>query len=335
MEQNEQKKTVFSAVQPTGTPTIGNYIGAMKNFVAMQDEHDCIYAVADLHSLTVDIAPAVLRKNVTEMTALFLAIGIDPEKSVFFVQSHVHEHAELTWILNCYTQFGEARRMTQFKEKSAKAPENVNVGLFDYPSLMAADILLYQTDLVPIGKDQMQHLELSRTIAERFNNRNGATFKVPEGVLPKYGKKIQSLGNPSAKMSKSSADANSYVLVLDTPEEIRRKFKRAVTDSDACIRYDPETKPGVSNLLTIYSAFTGKDMAASEKDFGGKDHAYLKDSVSDAVIEGLRPIKERYEKLIADKAYLTAVMKKGAESASYRARRTMSKVWRKLGFVRP
>lgn len=334
MEQ-EQKKRVFSAVQPTGSLTIGNYIGAIKNFIAMQDEYDCIYAVADLHSITVDIKPEILRKNVTDVTALFLAAGIDPEKSVFFVQSHVHEHAELTWILNCYTQFGEAKRMTQFKDKSKKAPENVNVGLFDYPSLMAADILLYQTDCVPVGKDQMQHVELARTIAERFNNRNGQTFRVPEGVLPKLGAKVQSLSNPSAKMSKSDVDPNSSILILDKPEDIVRKFRRAVTDSDSEIRYDPANKPGVSNLLTIYSAFTGKDVKDCEKEFCGKDYAYLKAQVAEATAEGLRSTRENFERLSKQKDYLFSVMKTGAEKASYIARRTMSKVWRKLGFVRP
>ena len=333
MEQD--KKRVFSAIQPTGGIRIGNYIGAVRNMVAMQDEYECLYAVADLHSLTVDIAPAALRKNTIELAALLIAAGIDPEKSIFFVQSQVHEHAELGWVLNCYAQFGEARRMTQFKDKSAKAPENVNVGLFDYPVLMAADILLYMTDYVPVGKDQVQHLELSRTIAERFNNRNSPTFKVPEAILPKFGQKVRSLVDPTAKMSKSDSDPNGYVLVLDRPEDIARKFKRAVTDSDARIVYAPEEKPGISNLLTIYSAFADADMEESVKRFEGRDYAYLKSTVADAVIEGLRPIRESFDMIMRDKNELMKKLETGAEKASYIARRTMSKVWRKLGCVRP
>ena len=333
MEQD--KKRVFSAIQPTGGITIGNYIGAVRNMVAMQDEYECLYAVADLHSLTVDIAPAALRKNTIELAALLIAAGIDPEKSIFFVLSQVHEHAERGWVLNCYAQFGEARRMTQFKDKSAKAPENVNVGLFDYPVLMAADILLYMTDYVPVGKDQVQHLELSRTIAERFNNRNSPTFKVPEAILPKFGQKVRSLVDPTAKMSKSDSDPNGYVLVLDRPEDIARKFKRAVTDSDARIVYAPEEKPGISNLLTIYSAFADADMEESVKRFEGRDYAYLKSTVAAAVIEGLRPIRESFDMIMRDKNELMKKLETGAEKASYIARRTMSKVWRKLGCVRP
>lgn len=335
MENVQKKKTVFTAIQPTGSPTIGNYIGAIRNMVALQDEYDCIYSVADLHSITVDIKPADLRKNVTELTAILFACGVDPKKCTFFIQSHVHQHAELTWILNCYTQFGEASRMTQFKDKSKKHPDNITVGLFDYPSLMAADILLYQTELVPVGRDQVQHLELARTIASRFNGRNGETFKVPEAILPKFGEKVRSLSDPTAKMSKSDGDENGYILILDTPDAIARKFRRAVTDSEARIAYDMENKPGVSNLLTIYSVFAGKDLKAAERDFEGKDYAYLKSAVTDVTVEGLRSVRENYARLIADKDYLFAAMKEGAEKASYLARRTMSKVWRKLGFVRP
>ena len=334
MEETTERKRVFSAIKPTGSMTIGNYIGAIRNFVALQEEYDCVYAVADLHSITVDIKPADLRENTMELFSVLLASGVDPEKSVYFVQSQVHEHAELTWILNCYTQFGEASRMTQFKDKSKKTPDNINVGLFDYPSLMAADILLYGADYVPVGKDQVQHLELARTIAERFNNRNGETFVVPDAILPKYGEKVRSLADPTAKMSKTDDNPNGYILMLDTPEEITRKFKRAVTDSEPIVRYDPENKPGVSNLLTIYSVFEKRDMSLCEKDFEGKDYAFLKKAVADSCIEGLRGIREEYKKIRADKAYILSVMEKGAAGASNIARRTMSKVWRKLGFVR-
>lgn len=329
----QEKKRVFTAIQPTGGITIGNYVGAVQNMIALSDEYDCIYAVADLHSLTAGIEPAALRQNTMSLAAVLIASGVDPEKCTFFIQSHVAEHSELCWILNCYTQFGEAGRMTQFKDKSAKHPDNVTVGLFDYPTLMAADILLYMTDFVPVGKDQLQHLELSRTIAERFNNRHSPTFKVPEAILPKCGQKIASLSNPTAKMSKSDVDPNGYILVLDKPEDIARKFKRAVTDSDASIVYDPENKPGVSNLLTIYSAFTGVSLKESEKFFDGKDYAFLKTTVAEAVNEKLRPVRESYEKLIADKTYLASVLTLGAERASGIARRTMSKVRRKVGLV--
>lgn len=329
------KKIVFSAVKPTGSLTIGNYIGAIRNMAALQEEYDCVYSVADLHSITVSILPADLRKNSMELTALFLAMGIDADKSTFFVQSHITAHAQLTWLLNCYTQFGEASRMTQFKDKSKKAPQNVNVGLFDYPVLMAADILLYQTDLVPVGKDQLQHVELARTVAERFNNRYSPTFKLPEGMLPKYGAKVYSLANPAVKMSKTDTDPNGYVLVLDKPDDVVRKLKRAVTDSDTTVRYAPEEKPGVSNLLTVYSAFTGKDMRDCERDFDGKDYAYFKSQVADAVIAGLTPVQEKFKQLSADKQYLFAVMRQGAERAARRAEKTLSKVYRKIGFVLP
>lgn len=331
----EKKKIVFSAIKPTGSLTIGNYIGAVRNMTALQQDYDCVYAVADLHSITVSIEPAALRKNITELTALFIAMGIDPQKSTFFVQSHVSAHAELAWLLNCYTQFGEASRMTQFKDKSKKAPQNVNVGLFDYPVLMAADILLYQTDCVPVGKDQLQHVELTRTIAERFNNRYSPTFTLPEGMLPKYGNKVYSLQNPTAKMSKTDDDINGYILMLDKPDDIVRKFKRAVTDSDTRILYDPKDKPGISNLLTIYSAFTGKDMKHCEADFEGKDYAYFKSEVAQVTVESLKPIQQSFEQLIADKEYLFSVMKEGADKARYRAQKTLSKVYRKIGFVFP
>lgn len=326
-----QSKVIFSAVQPTGALTIGNYIGAIKNFIKLQDEYKCYYAVADLHSITMPIEPAVLRRNVTQLYAMFLAFGLDPKKSTLFVQSHVSAHAELAWVLNCYTQFGEASRMTQFKDKSKKAADNINVGLFSYPVLMAADILLYQTDFVPVGQDQNQHLELSRDIATRFNNKFSPTFKVPEGIIPKHGARVHSLLEPTAKMSKSDENPNAYILLTDTPEEITRKFKRSVTDSDASIRFDEKDKPGVSNLLTIYSAFTDKTVQESEKEFANFDYAKLKTAVADACIEALRPIQQKYNEALASKDYLVSLMESGANEAQRVAYRTLSKVYRKVG----
>ena len=330
----EEKKRVFSAIKPTGRMTIGNYIGALKNMTAMQEEYDCFFAVADLHCLTVDILPATVRENSLEMFALFLALGLSPAKGCLFLQSHVSAHSELTWVLNCHTQFGEARRMTQFKEKSVKAPANVNVGLFDYPVLMAADILLYQTDVVPVGKDQQQHLELARTIAQRFNNKFSPTFKVPSGFIPKQGEKIASLLDPVAKMGKTDDNEEGTVFILDSFETVARKFKRAVTDSGNEIRYG-EDKPGVSNLLTIYAAFRGESVAAAERHFAGAGYAALKSETAAAVIEFLRPVQAEYAKLRADKGYLAAVMKQGAERAGKTAGRTLSKVYRKIGLVEP
>lgn len=329
---NEQK-TVFSAIQPTGVPTIGNYIGALRNWAVMQDEYRCIYSVADLHSVTVSIVPATLRKNTYDMLALLLAVGIDPDKSILFVQSHVPAHAELTWLLNCNTQFGEARRMTQFKDKSSRHPDNVNVGLFDYPVLMAADILLYSADCVPVGKDQMQHLELARTVAERFNNKYSPTFAVPEGILPASGGKIGSLADPTAKMSKSDDNENAYILMTDDPDAVRRKLKRAVTDSGAEIRLGPD-KPGVTNLLTIYAAFAGITPERAADECAGMSYADFKMRVADAVIAGLGPVQARYADYQKDKAYLESVMRAGAEKAAAAARRTLEKVYRKMGFVR-
>lgn len=329
----EKEKVIFSAIKPTGSLTLGNYIGAVKNFLALEKEYKCFYAVADLHTITVDLVPAEFRKNTYDLFALFLAFGLDPEKSNIFVQSHVKQHAELTWILNCYTQFGEAKRMTQFKDKSQKNPDNINVGLFDYPVLMAADILLYQSDCVPIGQDQKQHLELTRTIAERFNNKFSPTFVVPEGIYPKYGKKIFSLSDPTAKMSKTDENPNGYILILDKPDDIMRKFRRAVTDSEMEIRFDSIKKPGVSNLLTIYASLTNQTIEKTEKEFALKNYADLKEKVGDIVIETLKPIQERYNRLIADKAYLETLMKSGAQKAEAVASRTMSKVLKKVGFI--
>ena len=329
-----KKKRVYSALKPTGDLQLGNYIGALRNMVAMQDEYDCIYTVADMHSLTVDTVPADLRRRSYDFMALFLAIGLDPEKSVLFVQSHVPAHAELTWVLNCNTMMGEASRMTQFKDKSRKAGKaGINVGLFDYPVLMASDILLYQADLVPVGKDQMQHVELARTIAERFNNRYSPTFTLPEGYLGnKSTSKIYSLTDPSAKMGKTDDNTAGVIFLLDDPDVISRKFARAVTDSGSEVRAGAD-KPGITNLLGIYSVMTDKSVAEAEKEFEGATYAAFKKSVSDAVIERLRPIREKYAEYISDKGELERIIKDGAEKASYIARKTLSKVYRKVGFI--
>ena len=332
--ETEKNKVVFSALKPTGDMTIGNYIGALKNMVEMANQYDCYYAVADLHSLTVDNLPADLRRRTYDFMAMFLAIGLDPEKCTLFTQSHVPAHAELAWVLNCHTQFGEARRMTQFKEKSEKAPENVNVGLFAYPTLMAADILLYQAELVPVGKDQMQHLELARNIAERFNYKYSPTFVVPDGIVPKSGAKIYSLLDPTAKMGKTDDNVNGTVFLLDDPDTVMRKFKRAVTDSDNTIKFSAE-KPGISNLLTIYSTFGGVTVEQAENEFAGSDYATFKTRVGEAVVEYFRPIRETYSKLIADKGYLDEVMKTGANKAARVAYKTLAKVYRKIGLVPP
>ena len=333
MENEQKKQVVFSAIQPSGTVTLGNYLGAIRNWVKMQDEYNCIYALADLHTITVRQNPAQMRKNIIDAYASIMACGIDVEKSLFFIQSHVHTHAELAWVLNCYTQFGELSRMTQFKDKSAKHADNINGGLFTYPALMAADILLYQADYVPVGEDQKQHCELTRNIAIRFNNLYGETFKVPEPYIPKVGARIMSLSNPASKMSKS--DPQGCVFLMDSPEELARKFKRAVTDSDTehCVRFDPENKPGVANLMNIYSSVTGKSYSEIEAEFDGKGYGVFKPQVGEAVIESLRPIREEAEHIIADKAYLQEVYTQGAQRASAVARRTLRKVCKKIGLV--
>ena len=328
----QAKKTVYSALKPTGDLQLGNYIGALKNMVKLQDDFNCIYTIADMHSITVDNVPADLRRRTYDFMALFLAIGLDPEKSTLFVQSQVHQHAELAWVLNCYTQFGEASRMTQFKEKSAKNPENVNLGLFAYPTLMAADILLYQADYVPIGKDQKQHLELARDVAQRFNTKYSPTFVVPDGIFPKQGAKIYNLLDPTTKMGKTDDNENGVVFLLDDADTIMRKFKRAVTDCDTDIRFD-EQKPGISNLITIYSVVTDKSIEAVEKEFAGSSYADFKLKVGEAVVEYLKPIQAKYHELINNKDYLLAVMKDGAERASRMANKTLAKVYRKVGFV--
>ena len=325
-------KVVYTAFKPTGDLQLGNYVGALRNLVNLQDEHRCVYMVADMHSITVNNQPADLRRRSYDFMALFLAMGLDPEKCILAVQSHVPEHAELAWVLNCNTQFGEARRMTQFKDKSAKNPENVNVGLFAYPTLMAADILLYQTDVVPVGIDQKQHVELARNIAERFNQLYPGTFTVPEPVISKSGAKIMSLAEPTKKMSKSDENENAVVRILDDRDTIIRKFRRAVTDSGSEVRR-AEGKDGVNNLITIYSCVTGKSDGEIEREFDGRGYADFKLAVGEAVAERLAPVREEYSRLLADKGYLEEVMKKGASEATYYARKTLSKVRRKLGFV--
>lgn len=327
----EEKKRIFSGIQPSGNITIGNYIGALKNFIGFQDEYECIYCVVDLHAITVAQVPAELRKHTLELLALYIACGLDPEKSVLFLQSHVPAHAELAWALDCYAYVGEISRMTQFKDKSRKHSDNINMGLMNYPVLMAADILLYQTALVPIGVDQKQHLELARNLAIRFNNRYSETFVVPEPFIPKAGAKIMSLADPASKMSKSDENPNAYVSVTDDADTVMRKFKRAVTDSENEIRFAPE-KPGVSNLLTIYSAFAGCSVGDAEKHFAGQGYGELKSQTADAVIQKLLPIQAEQKRILADKAYLDGVLKTGAERAAYLANKTLRKVYKKIGF---
>ncbi len=328
-----KKKSMLSGIQPSGDLHLGNYLGAVKNWGARAEEFDCYYFMADLHTLTVRQDPKLLRRRSLEQLAQYIACGIDPEKNVLFLQSHVHEHAELGWILNCYTMFGELSRMTQFKDKCAKNADNINGGLFTYPSLMAADILLYQADYVPVGEDQRQHCELTRDIAVRFNNIYGETFKVPEAYIPKAGARVMGLGNPTSKMSKS--DPNGCVFLMEKPEDIARKFKRAITDSDTenCVHFDPANKPGVSNLMNIYSAVTGKSIDEIEREFEGQGYGVFKPAVGDAVIETLRPIREEATRLLADKAYLCSVYTEGAQKASVIARKTLRKVYKKVGLV--
>ena len=327
----EKKKRIFSGIQPSGDLTLGSYMGAIKNWVALQDEYECIYCIVDMHAITVRQNPADLRQRSIHQLAQYIACGLDPQKNIMFIQSHVPQHAELGWILGCYTQFGELSRMTQFKDKSAKHKDNITSGLFTYPVLMAADILLYQADLVPVGADQKQHVELCRDIATRFNGIYSDTFTLPEPFIPKMGARVMSLGNPLNKMSKSDPDGCVYL--MDKPEDIVRKFKRAVTDSETAVKFDKENKPGVSNLLTIYCTATGKTLEEAEEIFAGQGYGVFKPAVADAVIELLRPIREESQRLIADKAYLESIYREGAEHAQYLANKTISKVQRKIGFV--
>lgn len=330
--ENKDKKIIFSAIQPSGTVTLGNYIGALKNWVDMQEKFRCVYALADLHTITVRQQPAEFRKNILEAYALLLACGIDIEKSLFFMQSHVHTHAELAWILSCYAQYGEMARMTQFKLKSDGQGNNVNLGLFSYPCLMAADILLYRADMVPVGADQKQHLELSRNIAQRFNGIYGDVFKVPEPYIPKLGARVMSLQDPSKKMSKSDNNVNSYVGILDTPDVIMRKFKRAVTDSDNRICVE-EGKDGINNLIGIYCSVTNSSQSETVNRFEGRGYGEFKAAVAEAVIDHLAPIRENYKRYISDRAYLQECYSKSAEIALDLSGRILNKVMKKIGFI--
>ncbi len=328
----ERKKRALSCIQPTGAPTLGNYLGALRNWVNMQEEFDCAFAVADLHALTVRQEPAKLRQQIMEMYALLLAIGLDPQKNLIFVQSHVPAHAELSWLLSCCTQFGELSRMTQFKDKSAKHADNINLGLFAYPTLMAADILLYQPDYVPVGADQKQHCELSRNIAERFNGVYGNTFTVPEPYIMKTGARVRSLQDPTKKMSKSDENQNSFISLKDDADTIIRKFRRAVTDSEACVRY-AEGKDGINNLMEIYGAVTGKTLDTIEAEFAGRGYGDFKTAVGEAVAAELAPIQARMAELMADKAQLETLMKDGAQLAYRIASRTLDKAKKKMGLM--
>jgi len=328
-----KKKVMVSGIQPSGDLHLGNYLGAVKNWAELADEFDCYYFMADLHTLTVRQDPAALRRRTLTQLAQYVACGLDPEKNTLFIQSHVPAHSELGWILQCYTMFGELSRMTQFKDKSAKNSENINGGLFTYPSLMAADILLYQADLVPVGEDQKQHVELTRDLAQRFNSIYGETFKVPEPYIRKVGARVMSLGTPTNKMSKS--DPNGCVFFMDPPDVIAKKFKRAVTDCDIenCVRYAPDEKPGVANLMSIYSSVTGKTFEEIEREFAGQGYGAFKPAVGEAVIDLLRPLQDETNRILKDKAYLESVYKEGAAKASYIANKTMRKVKKKVGLV--
>lgn len=328
----EDKKVIFSGIQPTGTFTLGNYIGAVRNWKPLQDEYNCIYCVVNMHAITVRQEPAKLRKNTLDAYALLMACGIDPEKSIFFIQSHVKTHAELSWVLSCSTQFGELSRMTQFKDKSKRHPDDINAGLFTYPVLMAADILAYNADLVPVGIDQKQHLELARNVAQRFNQRYGELFKIPEAYIPEVGAKVMSLQEPTKKMSKSDENPNACILILDDKDTIIRKFKRAVTDSESEICYR-EGKDGINNLMTIYSSVTGKNFDEITSEFSGKGYNDFKVAVGEAVADHLAPIREKFAQFSADKDYLKKCYTEGAEKALRYSQRIVSKAYRKVGFV--
>ncbi len=329
---DQEKKTIFSAVQPSGEITLGNYLGAIKNWVALQEEYNCIYSIVDMHAITVRQTPAELRKRSLELLMQYIACGIDPEKAILFIQSHVPAHAQMAWVLSCNTQMGELSRMTQFKDKSKKHAEDINAGLFTYPVLMAADILVYKADLVPVGHDQLQHLELARDIANRFNYHYGDVLTVPEAYIPKTGARVMSLQAPENKMSKSDPNPNGFIKLLETRDDTIRKFKRAVTDSDNEVRKSPD-KPGISNLLDIYCAVTGKTVAEAEAEFAGKGYGDFKLAVGETVADSLAPIRERYEALAKDKAYVESIYKNGAEQANYIARKVLSKVYKKVGFI--
>ena len=324
------KKRIFSGIKPSGELTLGSYIGAIKNWVALQDAYDCLYCIVDMHAITVRQNPADLRRRTLEQLAQYIACGLDPEKNIIYIQSHVPAHAELSWVLGCYTMFGELSRMTQFKDKSRKNADNINAGLFTYPVLMAADILLYQTDLVPVGEDQKQHVEIARDIAGRFNQVYSPTFVLPEPFIPKTGARIMSLQDPEKKMSKSDPEE---LFMLDDPDTIRRKIKRAVTDSETEIRFDPEKKPGVSNLLSIISALSGEAPDAVAASLDGQGYGALKSRTADCVIAALEPLQAEFKRLIADKEYLLKVLNTNAERAAYLAAKTLRKVQKKVGFA--
>jgi tryptophanyl-tRNA synthetase len=328
-----EKKTIFSGIQPSGDLTLGSYLGAIRNWVQLSKDNNCYYCIVDMHAITVRQDPALLRRRTLAQLAQYIACGIDPEQSVLFIQSHVAAHAELAWVLNCYTMFGELSRMTQFKDKSSRNSENINAGLFSYPTLMAADILLYGTDLVPVGVDQKQHVELCRDIAIRFNGVYGDVFKIPEPFIPEIGAKIMSLTSPENKMSKSDPDPAGCIYLMQKPEEIMRSFKRAVTDSETRVVYDPVSKPGVSNLMTIYSSASGKTLSQIEEEFAGQGYGTFKTAVGEAVVEMLRPVREEAERLLGDKAYLERIYRQGAERAARSAARTLAKVYKKVGFI--
>lgn len=325
------KKVLFSGMQATGNLTLGNYLGALKNWVTLSDEYECFYSVVDMHSITVRQDPATLRKRARALLTLYIAAGLDPKKNCIYYQSHVSAHAELAWILNCFTYMGELNRMTQFKDKSAKHADNINAGLFTYPVLMAADILLYQADVVPVGVDQMQHLEITRDIAERFNNIYGDVFTVPEAYIGKVGAKIMSLQEPSKKMSKSDENPNASIYMMDDPDTIMRKCKRAVTDSEAQVLYR-DTQPGIKNLIDIYSACAGKKAEEVEKEFDGKGYGDFKMAVGEAVVSVLKPLQDEVARLEKDKAYIDGIIKENAEKAGYFANKTLRKVHKKIGF---
>ena len=325
------KKVLFSGMQATGNLTLGNYLGALKNWVTLSDEYECFYSVVDMHSITVRQDPATLRKRARALFTLYIAAGLDPEKNCIYYQSHVSGHAELAWILNCFTYMGELNRMTQFKDKSAKHADNINAGLFTYPVLMAADILLYQADVVPVGIDQMQHLELTRDIATRFNNIYGDVFTIPDAYIGKVGAKIMSLQDPAKKMSKSDENPNGSIYLMDDPDTIMRKCKRAVTDSEACVAYRDE-QPGVKNLIDIYSACTGKTPAEVVREFEGKGYGDFKMAVGESVISVLKPLQDRVKELEKDKSYIDSVIKNNSEKAQYFANKTLRKVQKKVGF---
>lgn len=329
----EKKQVIFSGIQPSGVLTLGNYIGALRNWVSLQDNYDAYYCVVDLHAITVRQDPALLRRRTVETMALLLSCGIDPQKSVLFMQSHVSAHSELTWVLNCFTYMGELSRMIQFKEKSALNADNVNAGLFDYPVLMAADILLYQADLVPVGVDQKQHLEIARDIADRFNNAYSPTFVLPKPYIPKVGAKVMSLQDPTKKMSKSDENENAYIALTDPIDLIVKKIKRAVTDSDGTVLYDEVNKPGVANLMSIYVACTGESIEKIEKRFVGQGYGAFKQEVADAVVSILEPLQNRFSAFMNDKAFLSSVIADGRARAGKTAFKTLSKVYRKVGLA--